>query len=291
MVRQIFYRVLLCVAWSVGVLLVHEYVYPVAIAETGHVLVGVVVGLLLVFRTNSSYDRFWEGRKQWGNILNESRNLLRASSVLLASTPNLLRQLLGWAIAFPYATMNLLRGQQRLGVVPAWLPAEQVEAAAKADHVALAVARRMSDQLAEARQRGAISDYVQMELDRNVQLLVDYLGACERIRRTPLPFAYMVHLRRLLILYCFTLPFALLHIFGWLTPIVTLLIAYTMYGIEEIGVEIEDPFGRDDNDLPLEHFCATIERNLLALVPTDLREAYSGPRTGELSAAESVGSA
>jgi putative membrane protein len=103
-------------------------------------------------------------------------------------------------------------------------------------------------------------------LDQNVQLLIDYLGGCERIHKTPLPFAYVVHLRRALILYCFTLPFALVESFGWGTILDTLLVAYVFFGIEEIGVEIENPFGQDDNDLPLERICATIEQNLQALL-------------------------
>jgi putative membrane protein len=124
------------------------------------------------------------------------------------------------------------------------------------------VGRRLSEVFAEARKRGLISDYVQMTLDQNAQLLIDYMGACERIHRTPLPFAYVVHLRRALILFCSTLPFALLETFGWMMPVVTLVVTYIFLGIEEIGVEIEDPFGYDDNDLPLDRFCQTIETNL-----------------------------
>jgi putative membrane protein len=117
----------------------------------------------------------------------------------------------------------------------------------------------------KARDKGLISDIILWELDHNVQQLVDYLGACERIHTTPLPYAYMVHLRRVLILYCFTLPFALVDTFGWLTVPAVLGVAYTFFGIEEIGVEIEDPFGNDLNDLALEDLCAKIAKNLLAL--------------------------
>ena len=105
-----------------------------------------------------------------------------------------------------------------------------------------------------------------MTVDQNVQLLVDYVGGCERIHKTPLPFAYVVHLRRALIIYCFTLPFALITVFDWWTVLVTFFLAYTLLGIEEIGVEIEDPFGQDDNDLPLDRFCTTIEKDLRALL-------------------------
>ena len=116
--------------------------------------------------------------------------------------------------------------------------------------------------LSEARERGAISEYVFVALDQNVQLLVNYLGACERIHGTPLPFAYMVHVRRVILLYCYSLPPALVKDFGWWTIPGTLFVAYALLGIEEIGVEIEDPFGTDDNDLPLEAFCETIRRNV-----------------------------
>ncbi len=116
-----------------------------------------------------------------------------------------------------------------------------------------------------------------MALDQNVHLLTDHLGACERIHKTPLPFAYVVHLRRALILFCFTLPFALVRDFGWGTILDTLLVAYVFFGIEEIGVEIENPFGLDDNDLPLERLCATIERDLLALIDTAGRGSTGVP--------------
>ncbi|HXG11582.1 MAG TPA: bestrophin family ion channel [Gemmataceae bacterium] len=266
MVREIFYRVLFCVLWSAVVVAFHQWVHPVAIPQHGHTLVGFALGLLLVFRTQSSYDRFWEGRKQWGAIVNETRNLARLASVLLADAPALLARLLQWTVAFPYAVMHQLRGSRGLGPIADCLPTDEAQATLGAEHPPLAVARRISEQIAEARHRGLISDYTQMTLDQNVQLLVDYMGACERIHKTPLPFAYVVHLRRALILYCYSLPFALLRDFGWETVAVTFVIAYILFGIEEIGVEIEDPFGSDDNDLPLERICATIEGNLRGLL-------------------------
>ncbi len=263
MVREIVARVLMCFLWSVAVILAWEAgARQLAISEKAHVLIGLALSLLLVFRTNASYDRFWEGRKMWGGIVNETRNLARSSSVLLADAPDLTRRLILWTAAFPYATMNVLRGGSGLGPPADELPAEEVKAALEAQHVPLAVSGRMSEQLAEARRRGLISDYQQMTLDQNVQLLIDYMGACERIHKTPLPFAYVVHLRRALLVYCFTLPFALVETYGWGTILVCLVIPYILFGVEEIGVEIEDPFGADDNDLPLERFCANIEGNL-----------------------------
>jgi putative membrane protein len=102
-----------------------------------------------------------------------------------------------------------------------------------------------------------------------VQQLIDYCGACERIHGTPLPYPYMVHLRRALLLYCFTLPFALVREFGWITIFDTVMVTYIFFGIEEIGVEIEDPFGHDDNDLPLADFCRNIAHVLEELLTPD----------------------
>ena len=269
MVREIMGRVLTCVVWATGVVAFHHFVHPVSVPSTVHSLVGVALGLLLVFRTNASYDRFWEGRRLWGGIVNETRNLARASRALLRDDPELYRSLVRWTVAFAYASMHRLRGTSGLGSTTD-LPPGEVEAVEKAQHVPLAIAVRMSALLTEARDRGRISDYLLAMLDQNVQLLIDYLGACERIHSTPLPFVYVVHLRRALILYCFTLPLALVGEYGWAAIIDTLLVSYVFFGIEEIGVEIEDPFGLDANDLPLEDICAKIESNLVALLPVPL---------------------
>lgn len=265
-VRQIFWRVLFFFGWSVAVFIFHRFVYPVHVPSTVHTLIGVALGLLLVFRTNASYERFWEGRRMWGGIVNETRNLARAATAFLRDQPALLEETILWTAVFPSATMHALRGTSGLGPVAERLPKEQVAAVRAAQHVPSAVALRISTLLAAARKSGQVSDYVVLSIDNNVQLLVDYLGACERIQKTPLPFAYVVHLRRALILYCLTLPFALIDAYGWYTILDMLLIAYILFGIEEIGVEIENPFGVDENDLPLEAICQTIERNLLAVI-------------------------
>lgn len=279
MVKEIVGRVLLCVVWAAAVVGFHHHVRDVGVPPTVHTLAGISLSLLLVFRTNASYDRFWEGRKLWGGIVNETRNLIRASEPFLGRT-SLYATLVYWTAAFPFATAGWLRGQQRqLGPHTAPLPSGEVADALKAQHVPLSVARRMTAVLDEGRKQGLYPEYVQMQLDQNVQQLIDYLGGCERIHRTPMPFAYMVHLRRALILYCFTLPFALVDTFGWVTVLATFVVAYVFFGIEEIGVEIEDPFGTDDNDLPLDTICQNIQNNLLALLPAP---SASAPEAGKV---------
>jgi putative membrane protein len=175
------------------------------------------------------------------------------------------RKLVRWTAAWPFAVMNQLRGRRGLGPLADELPDDEVQAVLSAQHPPLAITVRISALLLEARRRGHLSDFVQMTLDQNVQQLVDYMGACERIRNTPLPFAYVVHLRRALVIYCFSLPFALVDTFAWFTVLAVFLVTYIFFGVEEIGVQIEDPFGVDDNDLPLDTLCENIRKNVLGV--------------------------
>jgi putative membrane protein len=271
MVREILGRVSLCVTWAAIVTVEYqsggEKLDWLHIPATTHTFVGGALGLLLVFRTNSSYDRFWEGRKLWGGIVNESRNLVRQASAFLAADPAAVREIVLWTTAFSYSAMSRLRGKRDLGPFVAKLPAGDVEAILKADHVPLAVARRITELLEGARVRGLIDSYRLGMIDANTQALIDYLGGCERIRATPLPYGYAVHLRRALIFFFFSLPFVLVPDFHWSTIPAVLLSSYIFFGIEEIGVEIENPFGESINDLPLETICQSIEQNLRDILP------------------------
>ncbi len=285
MFHAIFGRILACVAWSVLVLLSHKYIEstyhiddPITIPITIHTLIGFALGTLLVFRTNTAYDRFWEGRKLWGGIVNESRNLARSVTVLFRSDPKLVRSTLFWTMAWPHAAMHGLRGRVSLGPAAVHLPEEEVAAAQASNHIAVYVAGRITAKLVEGRDKGLVSDVVFGSLDKNVQALIDYIGGCERIKNTPLPFAYMVHIRRALLLYCFTLPFAIVSTFGTGAIVATFLVAYIFFGIEEIGVEIENPFDGDENDIPLERICTTIDKNLTAMLPVILEPAAPAQR-------------
>ena len=252
--------------WALVVVLFNQWIHPVAAPSTVHTLVGVAVGLLLIFRTNAAYERFWEGRKLWAGIVSETRNLGRMASAFLRDQPTLAESVVLWGASFPYVAMSHLRGTPALGPVASRLAQVEVAQTLAAAHPPTAVGLRISERLATAYRTGCVSDRVATVIDANVQLLVDYVGACERIQDTPLPFAYVAHLRLALLLYCLTLPFALVEAYGWVTVFDTMLIAYILFGIEAIGVEVENPFGHDLNDLPLEQYCATVERELLALI-------------------------
>jgi ion channel-forming bestrophin family protein len=276
MVREIMGRVFASFFWAVIVVLLYffgpGFCRNFAIPATAHSLIGTALGLLLVFRTNSSYDRFWEGRKQWGGIVNECRNLTRQTSVWLAADQSLMREVISWTIAFPFAVMQRLHKTTSLGTTLSDVSSADLAQVEASKHAPLAVANLITERIFAAREKGLIDGSQLKSLDNNVELLIDYCGACERIHSTPMPFAYAVHLRRVLIVYCSTLPFALVKDFGWATIPATLLTTYILLGIEEIGVEIEDPFGFTSNDLPIQTYCQGIEAVLC-----DVRDTKVGP--------------
>ncbi len=167
-------------------------------------------------------------------------------------------------LAFAHAVMHRLRDRCSLGTAADRLPSSVVQSSVNSGNAPLAIASYMSLTIAEARKQQYLTEQEQMLMDMQVGFLIDAAGACDRIHRTPLPFAYVVHLRRAVAIFCLTLPFALLDGFGWWEVMVCILVAFILLGIEEIGVEIEDPFGSDDNDLPLERFCSGVEDDMLA---------------------------
>ena len=160
MVREIIGRVSLCVAWASAVTVV-DYIVPgeaLNLSTTVHQLVGTALGLLLVFRTNASYDRFWEGRKLWGSIINETRNMARAASVHLAGHPKLMRRVLLWTVSLPASSMHWLRGNRALNQSARQLPTAEVAEVLTADHPPKACSAKVTDALEEARQQGLISE-------------------------------------------------------------------------------------------------------------------------------------
>jgi ion channel-forming bestrophin family protein len=266
MIKVISLRSLFVTLFAVVVVYVDLRVYKFEVpnAAVVHTMVGISLGLLLVFRTNQSYDRWWDGRRLWGAMVNTCRNLARSSSVHLAHDPDRLRRVLKLTQAFPAASTCQLRQQTWS---PTGLEPDDAAAISAHNHAPTAICQRITHHLEAERKAGRLGDMIFTSMDNNNQLLVDIIGGCERIHKTPLPFAYVVHLRRALVLYCVTLPVALLQTFGWYTVPIVYGITYVMLGIEEIGVEIEDPFEGDDNDLPLEKITEGIQRNVGSFLP------------------------
>ena len=263
-------KVLLFMVMSVGITGLYVQGINLALPIKSGLIPSIVLGLLLVFRTNTAYDRFWEGRKLWGSLINNVRNLSRLIWVAVQEKNHEDRlakqQALRLLEAFAIAMKLHLRGEKvNQELVPLMSP-DFYETLQHINHPPLEIAFWISDYLQQQSNRDRINPY---QLNAMFQLLddmVDTLGACERILKNPIPAAYAIHLKQLVFLYCLTLPFELVDQLVWFTAPLVGLVSFAIFGIEAIGVEIENPFGYDANDLPLDQICQTIQRNLEDLI-------------------------
>jgi ion channel-forming bestrophin family protein len=209
-------------------------------------VLGIALGLLLTLRTNASYDRFWEGRKAWGMIVNRSRNIARQWGALFKD-PSEREFLAESIIGFCEAGKRQLRGLAPKKGATRYL-------------------NDLSQHFLECRREGKLDSLDLQRLETDLTCLVDQLGCSERIQRTPIPIAYVLHTRRFLVAYCLCLPLALAEDFGWGTPFVLAFVAYSFLGIERIGVEIEDPFETSPNDIDLDAITKTISTDVRDLL-------------------------
>ncbi|WP_017318703.1 bestrophin family protein [Mastigocladopsis repens] len=274
-ITAIYQRVFWCGIFGFLISILYHFRLPVSQPILESVIPSIVLGLLLVFRTNTAYERFWEGRKCWGNIVNQVRNLARQIWVSVDEiTPedrenkiSVLRLL----VAFAVATKLHLRGEAVNSELKEFMASSKYLTLKTMNNPPLEVAFWIGDYLQHQYNRNCLNNYQLISNQELLNSLVDSLGACERILKTPMPLAYAIHLKQLLLLYCLLLPFELVHNLGWWTGLIVALISFTLFGIEAIGVEIENPFGHDTNDLPLDAICNTMKRNiedLISLTPS-----------------------
>jgi len=221
-------------------------------------LIGFVISMLLVFRTNTAYDRWWEGRKKWGELVNDTRNFsIKLSSLIAGKEDRLfLARMIG---NFVYASKEHLRE----GVI--WeeldLTVEERTYFQSKDHVPMMIVKAMYDKLKALKQSGQISEMEFLALDTNLNALMNSLGACERIKNTPIPYSYSLFLKKFIFIYTSTLPLAFVTVFGYYSAIIAVFVFYVIVSMEVLAEEIEDPFGTDDNDLPTDSLCEKIKTN------------------------------
>jgi putative membrane protein len=222
-------------------------------------LIGFVISLLLVFRTNTAYDRWWEGRKKLGDLVNNSRNLAVKLAVLLSDPVD--RDFFRRMIPnFAAATKEHLRN----GVALHELNLSQLESDNLTDkeHIPMAISESIYREILRLKGAGKISEEEFLALDKNVNSFIDIVGACERIKNTPIPFSYSLFIKKFIFIYVTTLPLAFVTQFGYFSALIATFVFYVLVSMEVLAEEIEDPFGVDDNDLPLENICEKIKRNV-----------------------------
>ena len=227
-----------------------------------HSLLGIVLGLFLVFRTNSAYDRWWEGRKVWGNLVNDSRNIALKLGALIAKEDLENRDFFSRMIPnYAFALKEHLRR------VPEYQNLKFVnnnieEKYHKADHKPNFIMSRLFKRVNALKDESIIDGYQYLDLQQNLNALTDTLGACERIRNTPIPYSYSMFMKKFVFLFLITLPFGFIADFGYWTVAIVILITYILLGTELIAEEIEDPFGRDVNDLPTDTLAEKIDNDV-----------------------------
>jgi putative membrane protein len=237
-------------------LTVHGLPLP-ALDQLGHTVLGMAVSLLIVFRTNASNNRYWDGRAAWGGLVNGARNLARLGAAFTPPAEDLAHLLAAYAVAIRLR----LRGERDLAPLASLVPGRILERAKDASNAATSLAGAIGAWIDERRQHGRIDSVQAVAMQNALSAMVDQQGACERIQGTPLPFVYAALIKQLLLVYLGTLPFVLVSKLGLAAPLAVAVVAFGMLGIEEAGVEIEDPFDLDPNSLPLEAICATIARD------------------------------
>ena len=261
-------RVIITAIYAYGAVLIAKLFPQLSISITPFEYSGAVLGLLLVARVNQGLDRWWEARKIWGSIVNQSRNLAIIGYEYTPHKDEVSSQFLRWVAAFPHVIRESLRRENSLKETELLIGAEEARKVRAAGHMPTYVGARLAGFLTQLRARG-LDDFSFQRAERERAILIDDIGACERIRNTPMPLVLAIKTRRFIFLFLLLLPFALIERTEWLTPLVVALAAYPLFSLDEIGAELQNPFSpRNLSHLPLNTICSTIESNVLSLGST-----------------------
>ncbi|MEI6140602.1 MAG: bestrophin family protein [Mariniphaga sp.] len=229
-------------------------------------VIGLALGLLLVFRTNTSYDRWWEGRKLLGSNANSGRNIaFMLNTIVPINDKDTRKDFVDLISAFNYAVKERLRD----GVSPEHLPMlkdEYKKIVFNSGNVPFAIMKLIRSKIEIIRHKNMDRIPEFSSIYDGVSNMINNMGGMERIRFTPVPFAYASHLQLFVMIYFLALPFGLNDKFGWLAVPVMGFLTLILLGINEIGVEIEDPFGDDPNDLPVDQICKNISSSITEIL-------------------------
>jgi putative membrane protein len=245
--------------------------YKITVTTIPFTLMGLPLAIFLGFRNTAAYDRYWEGRKLWGELVLKSRSLARQCLSLIDGTdtsaaggrrddPRI--RMLYRAIAYAHALRHQLRDSDGTAELRALLPEAEWLPLDKASNKPHFIMLQMGQDLRLCIKEHRIESCLAVVVDNTLSSMAAAGAACERIKNTPIPFSYTLLLHRTAYLYCFLLPFGLVDAIGFMTPVVVTIVAYTFFGLDALGDEIEEPFGMSANDLALDAICRTIEINL-----------------------------
>lgn len=227
-----------------------------------HSLLGIVLGLFLVFRTNSAYDRWWEGRKLWGSMVNNTRNLAFKMNAFLPREDRENREYFAKMIPnFVVAVKENLRHGAKAKDLDE-VGADFQERMKGIKHIPNRISSMMYERVNELYQKKVISGDQLFMVDKELKEFSDILGGCERIKNTPIPYSYSMYIKKFIFIYIITLPFGFVTITEYVTVLIVVLISFVVLSVELIAEEIEDPFGKDVNDLPTDELSGKIRENV-----------------------------
>lgn len=265
---KVIFRVIVSVLFSVFVMILpeaHPSFSKISISVSPFEYSSAVLGLLLVLRVNAGMDRWWEARIIWGSIVNQSRNLGIIICSYGCESVSLRRDFVHWVAAWPHVMRASLRKERLSKSVINLLGEAHAAKIESVNHMPSFMGLVIAEKLSAMRSQG-LDNFAFQRAERERALLIDAIGACERILTTPIPLVLAIQIRRFLFLFLFLLPFALVDQVGWLTPLITLIVSYPLFALDEIGAELQSPFSpRNLSHLPLTTICSTIERNLLEI--------------------------
>jgi len=231
-----------------------------------HSLLGFVISMLLVFRTNTAYDRWWEGRKQWGSLMNSSRNLSIKMNGLLNSNQEEARAFYREMIPnYAFSLKNHLRGKY-LSADFSDTPSFRKDALILSDHVPNQIAAAIFAKTIDLQRKGVLLPEEVLMLQSELESFTNVCGACERIKNTPIPLSYSSFIKKFIFTYCLTLPIGYVFSLHFLVIPFVMFVFYILASLEVIAEEIEDPFGEDSNDLPIDRICQGIYTSSHALL-------------------------
>ncbi|MFM0046604.1 bestrophin family ion channel [Paraburkholderia sediminicola] len=261
---QLLPRLFLIFCIAIVAVAAHDHLLPVSLninTTAPFSLVGIALAVFLGFRNNASYDRWWEARKLWGQLLNDARSLTR-QAVTLPNKPLPRTEIEAFTAvlcALPHALRHQLRKSDPSQDLAARLPKPLFDRVMASRYKPATLVLWLGEWVQRHAQAGAIDPMAVLAFDRNLNGLSDIIGGCERIASTPLPFAYSVMIHRTVYFFCASLPFGLVDSIGIFTPVFAVFVAYTFMAHEAIASQIEEPFGTDDNDLALNMMSVYIE--------------------------------
>lgn len=228
---------------------------------------GVIMGLILVFRVNAGYDRWWEARKLWGTVVNCSRNLaIIIINYIESSNSDEINNSFDLIAAMPYLMKNTLRGSTSTDEVKHLLDVNTYVQLQQWQHKPNFISSKLAGLLSQMQKNGRLNQFSFLKAEELREEILDCQGACERILKTPMPFVMAIKSRRFILLFLMILPVALVNYPVYINPIIVTLVAYALFSLDQIGVELQNPFSIDNlSHLPLNDICNTIENNLIEI--------------------------